>query len=106
MAESVAILCNVSSHESDLAAPGRSLPVPARRGGPEKGEGADSAGTASRNRRGSAGAESIGRWVLGSADRGQLRQRGRALCVRDVPQVQYGRVGPFIAGRKVISHSA
>lgn len=32
MAESVAILCNVSSHESDLAAPGRSLPVPARRG--------------------------------------------------------------------------
>lgn len=107
MAESVAILCNVSSHESDLAAPGRLLPVPARRGeaGRKRVKG-PTAGTESRNRRGSAGAESIGRWVLGSADRGQLRQRGRALCVCDVPQVQYGRVGPFIAGQKVISHSA
>lgn len=83
MAESVAILCNASSHESDLAAPGRTLPVPARPGeaGRKRVRGADSAGTVSRNRSGSAGAESIGRWVPGSADRGQPRQRGRALCV-------------------------
>lgn len=77
------------------------------RGRPEKGlREANSAGTVSRNRSRSAGAESIGRWVRGSADRGRPRHRRRALCVRDVQQVQCGWVGPFIAGRKVISHSA
>lgn len=83
MAESVAILCNALSHESDLAegatAPVRSLPVQGEVGR-KKGEGVDSAGTVSRNRSGSAGAESIGRWVRGSAGRGQARHRRRALC--------------------------
>lgn len=34
------------------------------------------------------------------------RVTGDARCVRDVRQVHYGRGGPFIAGRKVLSHSA